>query len=239
MGPDHVEKLEESMRKRISEHIRSNVVGYVAVFLALTGGAYAIDGPLPGQNQVGSEDIINQEVKGADLGVDSVGSNKIADRQVKNADLSLGASSSNTIADGGIQGVDVRSDTLTGVQVDESELNGGGDVSGVLSDLQIASDRIGRAELGISGNELGCCVFSDFEYSVPANGCHTKTLPLSDAKLGDVFIAFPESSDLGTGIYLRPTVVAHPGEIIFEICNTTGSPVTIPFGTFFTMRLIQ
>jgi hypothetical protein len=51
------------MGEQIRNHIRSNVVGYVAVFLALTGSAYAIDGPLPGQNQAGSEDIINNEVR--------------------------------------------------------------------------------------------------------------------------------------------------------------------------------
>ena len=45
------------MSGRIRQHIRSNVVGYVALFVALSGTAYAIDGPLPGQNQVGSEDM--------------------------------------------------------------------------------------------------------------------------------------------------------------------------------------
>jgi hypothetical protein len=110
------------MGARIFRHIRSNIVGYVAMFIALSGTAYAVDGPLAGQNQVGSEDIINGEVKNADLGADSVASGKIQDQQVKNADLSIGASSSNTIADGGIQGIDVRNDTLTGTQINESTL---------------------------------------------------------------------------------------------------------------------
>src|SRR3954462_10279967 len=128
------------MQHTIANHIRSNIVGYIALFLfAMGGSAYALDGPLPGQNQVGSEDIINGEVKSGDLGVDSVASGKIADRQVKNADLGLGASSSNTIADGGIQGIDVKNNTLTGAQVDESTLSGvpstptgpaGGDLGG-------------------------------------------------------------------------------------------------------------
>jgi trimeric autotransporter adhesin len=133
------------MSVRISDHIRSNVVGYIALFLfAMGGSAYALDGPLPGQNQVGSEDIINSEVKGVDIGAgevkngdigtsevkannvapDSLGGNKIVDRSVKNADLGLGASSSNTIADGGIEGIDVKNNTLTGAQIDESTLAG-------------------------------------------------------------------------------------------------------------------
>jgi hypothetical protein len=137
------------VRNRISEHLRSNIVGYIALFcFATSGGAYAIDGALPGQNQVGSEDIINAEVTAVDLDADSVGSGKILDRQVKNADLSIGASSSNTIADGGIQGVDVKGNTLTGAQINESTLNGGGDVGGVLSNLQIGSGAVGPDETG-------------------------------------------------------------------------------------------
>src|SRR3954447_19112515 len=122
------------MQTRIREHIRSNVIGYIALFLfAMGGSAYALDGPLPGQNQVGSEDIINGEVKNGDIGTfqvnannvapDSLGSAKIAPRSVKNSDLGLGASSSNTIADGGIQAIDVKNNTLTGTQIDESTLD--------------------------------------------------------------------------------------------------------------------
>jgi hypothetical protein len=108
-------------------------MGALALFLVLTGGtAWAVDGPLAGQNTVGSEDIINSEVKtgdigdaevkGNDLAPDSVGGGKIVDRSIKNADLGIGASSSNTIADGGIQGIDVKNDTLSGAQVNESSL---------------------------------------------------------------------------------------------------------------------
>jgi hypothetical protein len=110
------------MSRRIGDYIRQHHIALLALFIALSGTAYAVDGPLPGQNQVGSEDIINGEVKSGDLGVDSVASGKIADHQVKNADLSTGASSSNTIADGGIQGIDVKANTLTGAQIDESTL---------------------------------------------------------------------------------------------------------------------
>ena len=108
----------------ISNHLRSNVVGYVALFIALSGTAYALDGPLADQNTVGSQDIINGEVAGDDLAPNAVGTGKIADGSVRNADLSVGASSSNTIADGGIRDIDVRNDTLTGLQIDESTLDG-------------------------------------------------------------------------------------------------------------------
>src|SRR5918996_1396546 len=137
---------EDTMQKRIRDHIRSNVIGYIALFcFAIGGTAYAVDGPLPGQNQVGSEDIINGEVRNAALGANSVASGKIDDRQVKNADLSIGASSSNTIADGGIQGVDVRNDTLTGTQVDES----------TLTDLARGTGRIQRVDFRANAGPFG------------------------------------------------------------------------------------
>ena len=104
-----------------------DVMAAFACFVALGGTAMAVDGSLPGQNTVGSQDIINGEVTQNDLGENSVGSAKIVDQQVKNSDLSLGASSSNTIADGGVQGIDVKNDTLTGDDIDESTLT---DVAG-------------------------------------------------------------------------------------------------------------
>ena len=45
------------------------------------GSAYALDG----SNTVFSDDLVNGEVKGLDLGADSVGSGKVADGPVKNA----------------------------------------------------------------------------------------------------------------------------------------------------------
>ena len=100
----------------------TTVVAYLGLFVALGGTAVAVDGSLPGQNTVGSADIINGEVTPDDIKADAIGSAKIAPQSVKNADLGLGASSSNTIADGGIQSIDVKNDTLTGTDVNESTL---------------------------------------------------------------------------------------------------------------------
>jgi hypothetical protein len=111
------------MQKRIRNHIRSNVVGYIALFFTLSGGIAWATHP-GGANTISSGDIINEEVKNNDLDADSVGSAKIADGSIKNPDLSAGASSSNTIADGGIQGVDVKSGTLNGTHIADDSLTG-------------------------------------------------------------------------------------------------------------------
>jgi hypothetical protein len=72
---------------RIRSHIRNNIVGYVALFFVLCGAAYANDGPLAGQNTVGSADIINNEVYNQDLQANSVGTGKVIDNSLQASDL--------------------------------------------------------------------------------------------------------------------------------------------------------
>jgi|RhiMetdeSRZDD1v2_1073273.scaffolds.fasta_scaffold27328_4 hypothetical protein len=103
------------MSKAIREHVRSNVIGYLALFVALSGTAYAVDGPLPGQNQVGSADIINDEVysadvrndnlsggglAAADLGANSVGSSEIGTGGVNTSEIANSAIGADEIGDG-------------------------------------------------------------------------------------------------------------------------------------------
>jgi hypothetical protein len=217
------------MSRRIGDYIRQHHIALLALFIALSGTAYAVDGPLPGQNQVGSEDIINGEVKTSDLGTDSVASAKIVDRQVKNADLSIGASSSNTIADGGIQGIDVKNDALTGTQIDESTLSGflpsadvqlvdfrstegGGDGSILnLGGLNLAAN---CNDVGAGGGDLQWFYSSavnnaslHVSFSV-AGDPNAKTLVNDNLDTGVSIDPFPGSSNdddlAGTLVYTRP-----------------------------------
>ena len=80
------------MSKRVREHLRSNVVGYVAIFLfAIAGTAYAA-------NTIGSADIINGQVKSVDIG----------NNQVQSADVR-----DDTLPNGGLTSADVRENTLS------------------------------------------------------------------------------------------------------------------------------
>jgi hypothetical protein len=111
------------MRHWLRPHLTyANVISTLCLFLLLGGTAVAVDGSLPGQNSVGSADIINGEVKNTDLGQDSMTSGKIADGQVKNADLGPNAVSSNRIADSGIQGIDIGSGQVKGADVGNDSL---------------------------------------------------------------------------------------------------------------------
>lgn len=209
------------MRELRSRLTYANVISTLCLVLILGGGAaYAA-------NTVSSTDIINGEVRSIDIGTNQVASSDLANDSVNQ----------NKIVTGGVRSAEVANESLGGSDIDEGTLNGGGDVSGPLSNLQIAPRSIGRAELA-SGAGQGCCVISFFEFTVPADSCETKTVADSQADLGDIILTYPESASLGSGVYMSPTVVAQAGEIVLEWCNTTGSDVTIPFGTFFQIRFI-
>lgn len=60
------------MSRRFGEHLKGNIVGYVALFVSLSGVAWAANGPLQGKNTVGSADIIDTQVKSDDIGHNQV-----------------------------------------------------------------------------------------------------------------------------------------------------------------------
>ena len=82
------------------DHIRSNVVGYLALFVALSGTAAA----LPGKSTVDSGDIINGQVKTKDIGAGQVRGSAVAD------DTTPFALTGNDIADESLTGNDVAVD---------------------------------------------------------------------------------------------------------------------------------
>ena len=101
------------MARRIREHVRANVVSYIALFcFAMGGTAEAVDGPLAGQDTVGSADIIGGEVLSEDIGDGRIFNNDVADNIIQ----------SNRIQDATLLGADVASGTLTNAHIDESTL---------------------------------------------------------------------------------------------------------------------
>lgn len=71
------------MNRDIAQHLRSNIVGYIALFVALSGTAYAA----VGTNSVKSKHIVNGQVKEADLGTDAVTNAKVADNAIGSAEV--------------------------------------------------------------------------------------------------------------------------------------------------------
>ena len=93
------------MTARIREHLRGNVVAYVALFAALCGSAYAAA-------RIGPKDIRRNAVR----------SRHIKNGQVKRPDVGAAAINGVKVGDGSLTGADVAGDSLGGAQVDEAKL---------------------------------------------------------------------------------------------------------------------
>jgi hypothetical protein len=100
------------MSGTIRDHLRSNVVAYVALFLLLSGGTAFATHP-GGENTISSEDIINGQVKQADVGLDAVNSSRVLNQTVNDNDL----------APASVKGPKVLDDSLTGADVLEPSLS--------------------------------------------------------------------------------------------------------------------
>ncbi len=116
------------MSSRIYRHIRTNVYGLVAIFIALGGTAYAIDGPLAGQNTVGAADIINDEVYSGDVRDDTLDGGGLGDQ-----DLRAGSVSTSELLNGDIYSIDVANDTVP---------------SGGLTAPDLRANSVGTSEIG-------------------------------------------------------------------------------------------
>jgi hypothetical protein len=124
----------------IRRHLRSNVVGYVALFIALSAGAYAAGLP---RNSVKSKQIKDGQVRLNDLAVGSVDGSKVIDDSLSAADIQDGAGSG------------LGADQLDGVSSNgflQTGTAAGGDLSGTFSALQIGANAVGATE--VAGGSL-------------------------------------------------------------------------------------
>ena len=143
---------------RVSQHIRRNVWGIAALFVALGGTASA----LPGKNTVDSGDIKAGQVKEVDLGdaavtapklaPEAVGSTKVADNSLTGADVDESSLDiprqelPTTLPPSGGAGGDL-SGTYPNPQVQESSLAVGGDLTGTVANAQIGTGAVGDTEI--------------------------------------------------------------------------------------------
>jgi hypothetical protein len=94
---------------RIREHLRTNVVGYIAIFLFATGGSAMA---LQGKNTVDSGDIKNKQVKRADIAPNAVNGSRVANGAIAGADVNESSlaqvpSAADAAAVGGIPGGEI------------------------------------------------------------------------------------------------------------------------------------
>jgi hypothetical protein len=106
------------MGEKIRGHIRSNVVGYVALFFALgLGTAWA------NHETIFSDDIVDEEVRSADIGNGAVRTFEIRDDTVQGLDILDSTIASADIQTGQVRSSDVLNNSLKGEDIDEGTLD--------------------------------------------------------------------------------------------------------------------
>jgi hypothetical protein len=155
----------EQMSTRISKHIRSNVIGYIAIFMfALGGTAYATHPG--GKETIDSADIIDNEVFSADVAND-------------------------TLAGGGLGAADLAPDSVGTSEVAPNSIGSGEVLSESLTSVDIAADSIGSSELGLNAvgtNEVATDSLTSLD--IAADSIGFSELGLNSVGSGEVL---PES----------------------------------------------
>jgi hypothetical protein len=127
------------MGEKIRQHIRSNVVGYVALFIALSGTAYAA-------GTVGSADIIdesilsqdikNGEVKTLDIAPNAIGTGRLADGAVQNQDLAADSVTTDKVKDETLKALDIAPESLGSGRIKDGTLTGADILNGSLTSVE-------------------------------------------------------------------------------------------------------
>lgn len=103
----------------------SNVCSFLALVIALSAGtAYAA-------NTVRSSDIVDGQVKNADIGANAVSTGKIHDGAVTKSDIRAGAVDGTKILDGAVGASDVANGSLTLSDLAGAAVNGAVSLSGI------------------------------------------------------------------------------------------------------------
>jgi hypothetical protein len=214
------------MSAKLREHLRSNVVGYIALFcFAIAGTAQA----LPGKNTVDSADIKNHQVKKKDLANDSVGGGNVIDGSLTAADLdaaalksilATGVVSSVQLADGTIVTANLADGSVTTPKLADRAVTAPKLASNAVEGSNVVNQSLTSADLAgadVSGSvSLG---------AVPNGRCSQVTISVGGAAVGDVALIATEGP-LQNGVLLYGQRVESAGHVEADICNFSGTTMT-------------
>ena len=190
------------MSARIRRHIRGNIYGLIALFIALGGTAYATHPG--GANTISSGDIIDGQVRSPDIGTGQVRSDAVADDTtgfaLTGTDIANASLTGSDVLDDNLTSADLATDSVTGDEVDNGTITGADVGLNTLSGADLAADSVGSDEVepnaltagdlgtssvasdeigssGVDASELGAINERSLSVSVPAGGFNSATAP--------------------------------------------------------------
>jgi uncharacterized protein YjbI with pentapeptide repeats len=228
------------MRSRLKPRSIYDVFAVIGCLAALsTGTAYAA-------NTVFSTDIVDGEVKNADIAGNSITSNRIYPGSVTNTDIGADAVDGSKVLNGELTGADVSNSSLTGDDVANSTLTGidvsngsltssdvldesltGADVAASsLTGADVASSSLTGADIAnrsVDADDLDAADRSgSIDVGAIANGrCTTITGSVTGAEPGDVAVITTNGS-LPNGMTISAQR-ALTDAIHIKVCNLTGA----------------
>jgi hypothetical protein len=144
----------------IRTHLRSNVVGYLALFVALSGTAVA----LPATNTVFSDDIVNGEVTTRDISdTNGVRSADVRDDDkggggLAAIDLARGSVGSSELVTDGVGSPEIKADAVRGSEIAADGVGSPEIKTDAVRGPEIASDGVGSPEIAanaVGASEIG------------------------------------------------------------------------------------
>lgn len=201
----------------VSDHLRGNVVGYIALFIALGGTAWAankIDSEQIKRGAVQSKHIDNGQVKSKDIrDGKGVKSKDVKDGTLTGDDVGDGSLGGTDLADGSITGTQVAADGLTGVHVDESTLGQVPDADSV--------DGLDAAAF------LRSSIYEATEDETLNAGFNVGLSPPCDA--GDLAISggWEANTDIAGNLHVRGLYRKDEDEWLISLSNIGGAPVDV------------
>ena len=131
----------ENLRAKVT---RANVLSWIALVLAFTGGAYA------NHLQVLSSDIVDGEVKTPDLATSAVTNSKIAASAVGNAKIATGAVTNSKIAASAVGNAKIAAGAVTSAKIASNAVTGAKVADGTLTSADIDESTL----QGVNANTL-------------------------------------------------------------------------------------
>ncbi len=187
----------------------ANVTSTLALVIALgTGTAYAAA-------TVRSSDIVNGQVKAADLAANAVKSAKIKNGGVKAPDLAVGSVSSAAVRDGSITAADLAPGTIPAPgQVGSDQI-----LDGSVTGIDVANDSITLDD--IRGADLQGPI--SLAAGAVANGrCSQVSLAIAGAVAGQS-VTVSVTGPLQNGVTIGGAGVAADNTVTINVCNLSGT----------------